>query len=714
MASMQPITADVSAPILAAYRGGQMSEQEKREFEQDVAAGLVQLPAGESLQAAPAAPAAPPSGQAAPPALLDAYFSGQMTPQEQREFAQDVQAGVWTVPANVAISQREGSDVPTAPGEPMREPYFQLQRETSQDVIGPTLPDVLSGVRENIVAAVPGGIAGALGMTGGMLRGLAQQLLSGEFGTPQAADLVEREAMKGAQTLAAPFMPRTETGQQIMQTAAGALEQLPPVIPIVAQAAPLSVAARTARPAMETAARAAVQPIERAITQAARPSEALPSVRGAPSAGAAGTAIETQRMARAQGLPVPIPLTKGQATRSFEELQFEKETAKLPIGAPLREHAAAQNEDVLKNFDVLIDLTGTQAPTLREVGKSVDAALIAKTQRAKAEIRTRYKEAEKAGEMQAPASTAPVVNLLNESVSSEGLADILPATKKELIRLGGGYIDETGNVVSKDLTIKDMETLRQYINQNTGDDPRNMMFAARLKDAIDQATEGAGGQLYQRARAARRNYASEFENRAIVSKLLRTKPGTEDRAVAFEDVFNHSILTGSLDDVRHLRRVLQTTDETGQQAWRDLQGQTMTWIKEQATKNVQRDIRGNEIVSASGLDKAVKTLDADGKLDFIFGKKGAETLRDLNDLAKDIYTAPPGSVNTSNTASALRIALDTIVTGSLSGIPVPAATALREASKYMANRKTALRIREALGEMKSEEKPKPKPREPLH
>jgi hypothetical protein len=238
MASTQPITADVSAPILAAYRGGQMSEQEKREFEQDVAAGLVQLPAGESLQAAPAAPAAQPSGQAAPPALLDAYFSGQMTPQEQREFAQDVQSGLWTVPANVAISQREGSDVPTAPGEPMREPYFALTRT-------PSLGEQLVGAGETALTLGTGAIGGTIGMLAGEAKGLAEQILSGEYGTPQAADLVEQAAMRGAQALT--YAPRTQAGQAQVQAIGGTLQQLPAVAPLAAETAAISQAARAAQ-----------------------------------------------------------------------------------------------------------------------------------------------------------------------------------------------------------------------------------------------------------------------------------------------------------------------------------------------------------------------------------------------------------------------------------------------------------------------------------
>jgi hypothetical protein len=47
--------------------------------------------------------------------------------------------------------------------------------------------------------------------------------------------------------------------------------------------------------------------------------------------------------------------------------------------------------------------------------------------------------------------------------------------------------------------------------------------------------------------------------------------------------------------------------------------------------------------------------------------------------------------------------LDMIVTGTLTGIPAPAATALREASKYVKNRETKARIRKALEPIKEEQ-----------
>ena len=62
----------------------------------------------------------------------------------------------------------------------------------------------------------------------------------------------------------------------------------------------------------------------------------------------------------------------------------------------------------------------------------------------------------------------------------------------------------------------------------------------------------------------------------------------------------------------------------------------------------------------------------------IFGKKGAERYRTLNDVAIDVKTVPEGSVNYSGTAAGFRnlaaqIATDT-ATSALAGFPAPLTT----------------------------------------
>jgi len=88
----------------------------------------------------------------------------------------------------------------------------------------------------------------------------------------------------------------------------------------------------------------------------------------------------------------------------------------------------------------------------------------------------------------------------------------------------------------------------------------------------------------------------------------------------------------------------------------DSQGRTWNQTQ-QATKNIQRDAQGNPVPSAAAMDRVVRNLDADGKLDYIFGKKGAQEVRDLRDTTLNVYSPVKGAANESNTSSALVRAL---------------------------------------------------------
>lgn len=433
----------------------------------------------------------------------------------------------------------------------------------------------------------------------------------------------------------------------------------------------------------------------RTAAEAAIPDTPTPGTRG--SAGSAGTDAAAQRRASAENLPVPMELTLGQATRSPDQLRFEGETAKGQHGAKLREFASEQNEKFHKNFDAMVDMTGAEALDLVDVGRSVDKAILKQAARDKAEIRVAYAKADKAGETAAPVTLESLVEHLNESAPDAATAPLLNVARGRALQLGIAEEGPGGQLVALPTTIKNAERMRQAIGRATDYEATNIRQSAIIKGLIDTTTENLGGDLYRAARRVRENYAKKYEDRAVVASLLNKKRGMADRKVALEDVFAETILKGTREDLSYVRRVLQTGGDEGKQAWKDLQGATMNWLKDETLKNVATDQRGNRIVSAAQLDKAVRKLEQGGKLDFVFGKQGAQMVRDLNDLAKVTMTTPPGTLNTSNTASVLLAALtEAGVTGSMTGLPVPVLSALRLISVQAKNRRIQQRIEQAL------------------
>ena len=156
------------------------------------------------------------------------------------------------------------------------------------------------------------------------------------------------------------------------------------------------------------------------------------------------------------------------------------------------------------------------------------------------------------------------------------------------------------------------------------------------------------------------------------------------------------IVSSKVDEMNKLRSTLLKSGKEGKQAWADLKAAGIERIKNASLSPSQRDSQGNPLLSPDKLQRTVRNMDETGKLESLYGKKQAQTMRDLADLATVIYTAPPGAINTSNTASALMVALDSLGTFAVTGIPAPVASALKQASKYMRDQKVKARINQAL------------------
>jgi hypothetical protein len=334
----------------------------------------------------------------------------------------------------------------------------------------------------------------------------------------------------------------------------------------------------------------------------------------------------------------------------------------------------------------------------------VDRALVNKAEVARKRIREAYKKAEQDGSMLEPVTLDNLAAAASEVQRFEGVAGNVSPIRREALRLGVLAEDAEGNLIPQPKSIADVELFRQFVNEATDwTDKRQALMARRISAAVDAGTEGRGGEAYKSARKLRENFANEFENVGLTKALLGTKRGTDERAVAFDQVFDKIIINAPLEEMNKLRTTLVTAGPDGKAAWNELKAGAIRYIKDRSLSTAQRDEMGNPLLSPDKLNSTIKTFDREGKLDSLFGKKQAQNIRDLGELSIDIYTAPPGAVNFSNTASALRVALESVLTFGATGIPVPAVTALKEASKYVKNRETKARIRKALEPIKTEE-----------
>jgi len=599
-----------------------------------------------------------------------------------------------------------------------RETTAVTQQQIAPVPQAPSMLDQIVGAGETALTLGTALTGGTVGTIYGAGKGIAQQILSGEFGTPEAVRAVEKAAAEGAQALT--YQPRTEAGQEQVQAVGRlAAEVLPPVLPTITAPGQLLQAARQVAPiAQATAQRgvAATQQVARTTGQAiARPVQAATTAvretlgiqtptaapaAGRVSVGAAATPADLQRVTTAEqlGFVGPAGLTAGQRTRNFADLQFEKETAKIgDVGAPLRERVSNQTANLIQQFDAMVDRTEPLLVDVRDIGKGVSQAVVNKAEVQRRKVGDAYTKAREDGSMREPVTLDALATAAADVQRFEGVAANVAPIRKEAIRLGVLAEDADGNLFPQARPIDDTELLRQFVNQATDwTDKRQALMAGKINNAIDKGTEGKGGESYKVARKLREDFSNEFQNVGLTAKLLSTKRGTDERTIAFDDVFDKIIINAPLEEMNKVRKTLLTAGPDGKQAWNELKSNTIRFIINKSLSTAQRDERGQPLISPDKLNGVIRSLDKEGKLESLYGKKQAQQIRDLGEIAIDIYTAPPGAINFSNTASALQVALDSVMTFGLTGIPAPAVTALREASKYVKSREVRNRVRQAL------------------
>ena len=623
----------------------------------------------------------------------------------------------------------------------------------------PSLGQQIVGAAETGLAFGTGATTGLVGFVGGVGAGLAREILSGRVSTPDAQSLVDEAAARGTsmsmaeraranQPAAMESMrrvfqagqqgaqaltrtPRTAAGQEMTQSAAEALQQiLPPVVPIVGAPGAVLSGVRQAAPVARQAAITAA-PVAQAVVAA--PGRAVQAVRGAAgfgepapaaaagraSVGAAATPESMRRQVISEQFGVRPTL--GQAMRDEEQLAFEVATLTKPEGQPLRDRARANNVALLTSAERMIDESGARFVEKADVGDKLTATLLQGYNNERTKVRTLYADARKSPEAQARIDPNAVVTIgqgelevtssplafLNEQVTGVPSSAVTDSARKIAVKMGIAREDQNGNLVGVPSTVAQMEDFRkEIVGLADRTDARALRQETVLKKLIDAQTAPVSGPLFRQARAARENMARKFENRAVVANLINRRGGSEDMRVSADRAFDTSVLNAPRGEVRFLRQVLGTLGEDGKIALAEIQGATIRHILNAATSGSRTDVTGQPVLSADKLNRAVRGLDANDRLEIILGKQRAQQLRDLNEVAQYIKTLPPNTqVNTSGTNESLMRSIaqmtgESGVQFAVSGFPIPVlsiAQQIRKARTAKKNRRELeARINEAL------------------
>jgi hypothetical protein len=518
-------------------------------------------------------------------------------------------------------------------------------------VTGVKQPEV--SMRDRIMGTIETPLALGATLAGGVIApvvGAIGTLTSGKYGT-QEGIRAGQEAAKAVM-----YQPRTQTARENLQALGSFLEPVSSALPPTLGATGTTINALTPAVAMQTNALA--RPVVRQATAPVQNALTSMMTREQPAMVGMGAASTSEDLLRQQRLEkFGIRSTVGEREKNLQKQQFESdvqrgalpgvsEDVKAELGRQYGAFKTGQKQDILNEFERMTEEVGgtIDRSTPRAVGTVVDKTLNDIYTKKFNDYKEKYRLADESGET---LEQVPYQNLLDyigtKSATRREKLDPILNDVAELLAMNDPQ--KTGTI-----SIRNLEDIYQVVG-TVKDSPS----AKPLKDLITQIGNNAGGKLYQEARAARAQLAKEFEDVSRVDKLLGTKAGYKDRQVALDDVYNHIVLDGSLEEMRTVTSLLKKTEQ-GQQAYKELQGYTLQRMKDLLLK--QGDETDN--IRLNNFNNFVTQLDREDKLAYMFGKTGRDTLLDLKKAISDVMVKEPGAVNYPNTAGAVLRGLEAL------------------------------------------------------
>jgi hypothetical protein len=377
------------------------------------------------------------------------------------------------------------------------------------------------------------------------------------------------------------------------------------------------------------------------------------------------TPAELARVARAEGLPGGgARLTKGQMTQNRQQLREEFNLRRTAVGQSLDDQLVAQDEALANSLDVIKLKTGgtTAAGRDAEAGRKITQPLIQQLRSQQAKVDQLYKVADEAGETLEKVNPEPLLRWLEDNFAAQHSAPAMRSLAAQLKKSGLVKFEDAGEgviaVPGREITIREAEELRKAMNQWGKGNDASGHWMSEAKRVLDGITDGKGGDMYARARAARIALREQFEDPGIIHRLVGEKAGG-DRLTAFEDVFRTSVLNSSVDDLTRLRGQLLSggqgvTHDMGVQAFKDMRAAALDYLKLGALNNAKDEW------SHAGFKRAVESIGPE-KLEVLFGKNTANQIMSVLNSSADMKAVfNKAGIYNPGTASALVDWLDKI------------------------------------------------------
>lgn len=689
MGANEPAPKPSIAQQYQAYQSGNMPAAIRSQFEADVAAGKIMLPKGAVI--------AQPKSSAVmlPTEITRKYLRGELSDTARSQLEEDVRDGIVKLaPINQEIPE-DGVTPLTEQPLLLQEPKLSFGQKLAQYGRG------FVGAAEADAALLSGATTGFLGYLRGDVEGVTKSILSGTYGTPEAANETERLANERAQQWT--YSPRTEAGQQYLQNYGQALQEAAPILnSIPALGGELQLLVQTAKAAVPAAiarTEIAAQPVIQAAKQAPQvvkqiPGQVMqgaqklrtavvgeapivqeaqtltpkavpravaksPEVIAKPSATGVSEAGAMQRNAVMEAVGLPEGQRRlGAATGNIKQIEQEVMLSKLDGGTEMKAQIDLEAQklgDYMQN--IVNDTKGTPGAAPIERGAAISKPLEKYQAWYDDQIRQVYTAADEAAQAQGGIKLSDLKSALDEPANFKGDGvTVARDMVNELKRLG--VMDAEGNM--QPINAKTAERIRQAANGLYDPmKPQTQRAVAIVKGAVDEdVMRTLPADVYAQARGLSRQYHEVFTDPKGMAKILDIGgPGGINRAVSLDKLPDTlaNLAAGDSAQFAHIVRTLDSlpTPELramGQQAI----AETRAHILERIFKNnVDGDIGVGGSVRWKGTDDSLKKALAPyrGKLDTIFGPEIADKLETLQAAGRVLRSYDP---NVSGTATALQ------------------------------------------------------------
>lgn len=234
--------------------------------------------------------------------------------------------------------------------------------------------------------------------------------------------------------------------------------------------------------------------------------------------------------------------TLSDVTRDYADAAATRNLAQnIKSGGPIREADLLKNQQLLGAAQRAEGMTKGEVGDAYSAGEQVQKALQGQVDTINTRIGELYKQADEAAKGAAKVGTNPIsqslTGLRSQFLATSEGKGLLNGIRARLQDFSGGPPKEPGRVllldangkplltegdIPKKMTFQDSERFRQYLNDIWT--PDNARLVSKIKKAVDQAQDAAGGgKIYAEARALRAQRADLFENKDGISKILSGK-----------------------------------------------------------------------------------------------------------------------------------------------------------------------------------------------